>query len=240
MYLSVIIPAYNEEKRIGTTLQAVGSWLAGKSFASELIVVNNRSSDATSSVVREHQRQFPFIRLIDEKRPGKGHAVVAGMRFAAGQVRLFMDADNATGIEHFEKAQPLLDQGFDVVIGSLAVPGSVVVSGGGEPLWRVVLGKLGNLWVQLWAVPGIWDTQRGFKVFTAKAAQDIFPRLTIFGWGFDAEVLAVARARGYRIAEIPVTWNNAQGSKVGIGSYLTTLGETVRIGWNRMKGLYRT
>lgn len=239
MYLSIVIPAYNEEKRIGATLESVGTWLMRQSFDGEVVVVDNNSHDATARVVREFSHRFPFLRLVTEKRQGKGYAVQAGMLFAGGQIRLFMDADNSTTVDHFEKARPLLDQGIDVVIGSLAIKGSKVVQGGQEPLWRRILGKLGNLWIQLFAVPGVWDTQRGFKVFTAKAAQDIFPRLTIFGWGFDVQVLAIARARGYRIKEIPITWNNDPNSKVNAWAYPQVLLQTLKVFWHRMQGTYR-
>ena len=238
MYLSVVIPAYNESKRIGRTLESVGAWLASHGGDAEIIVVNNKSTDATADVVREFHQRFPFLRMIDEKRPGKGYAVAAGMLFATGRVRLFMDADNSTSIEHLEKARPLLDAGYDVVIGSLAAKGARVIHG--EPPWRVLLGKLGNLWIQFWAVPGIHDTQRGFKIFTAAAANDIFPKLSIYGWGFDVEVLALARAHGYRIAEIPVTWDNDPNSTVNFWAYPKVLIDTVRIGINRIRGRYRT
>jgi dolichyl-phosphate beta-glucosyltransferase len=239
MHLSIVIPAYNEASRIGPTLEAVGTWLSRQTFDAEVLVVDNRSSDGTAVVVREWAKRFPAIRVIEEKRGGKGYAVQAGMLAAQGEIALFMDADNSTSIEHFEKMRPALENGHDVVIGSLAVPGAVVMHGGGEPLWRVVLGKLGNLWIQLFAVPGIWDTQRGFKVFKSRAAKDIFPRLTIFGWGFDVEVLAVARARGYKVAEVPIHWSNDPDSKVNVWAYPKTLLDTVKVGRNRLAGRYR-
>lgn len=238
MQLSVIIPAYNEEKRIGMTLESVGSWLAQQPHDSEIIVVNNHSTDTTVDVVRTIMPKFRSIRLIDEKRPGKGYAVMTGMLFATGQTRLFMDADNSTTIDQFDRMRFELDRGFDVVIGSLAVRGAKIVRGGGEPWWRVLLGKLGNLWIQLWAVPGIWDTQRGFKVFTARAANDIFRRLTIFGWGFDVEVLAIARAHRYRIKEVPIIWNNDPNSKVNVWAYPKVLWDAVRVGLHRITGTY--
>lgn len=238
MHLSVVIPAYNESKRIGATLEAIGAWLQSQSFASEIVVVDNRSSDSTADVARSYHARFPFLRVIREDRPGKGYAVTAGMRFATGEVRLFMDADNSTTVDHYGKMRPFLDRGYDVVIGSLAVPGAVIVRGGGEPLWRVILGKLGNLWIQLWAVPGIWDTQRGFKVFTAKAANEIFSRMTSFGWGFDVEVLAIARARGFRIKEVPVTWNNPPDTRVNIWTYPQVLLETLGVARNRLLRRY--
>ncbi|HTP57148.1 MAG TPA: dolichyl-phosphate beta-glucosyltransferase [Candidatus Paceibacterota bacterium] len=239
MQLSVVIPAYNEEQRIGRTLESVGTWLAAHEKDAEIIVVNNRSTDHTADVVRSYHGQYPFLRIVDEKRPGKGYAVATGMRFATGRIRLFMDADNSTTIDQLAAMRPFLDQGYDVVIGSIGVKGARVLQGGGEPLWRVVFGKMANLWIQLWAVPGVWDTQRGFKVFTARAANDIFSRMTTFGWLFDVEVLAIARARGYRIKEVPVVWDNDPNSKVKLGAYLTSLAESVKITWNRIRGVYR-
>jgi dolichyl-phosphate beta-glucosyltransferase len=239
MYLSVVIPAFNEEQRIGPTLQSVGAWLAQQDFDSEIVVVDNRSSDGTAEVVRGWMKTYPSIRLVHEPKGGKGYAVQSGMLAAAGDVRLFMDADNSTPIDHFARARPFLAEGYDVVIGSLADRDSVIVAGGGEPLWRVILGKLGNLWIQMLAVPGVWDTQRGFKVFTARAAQAVFPRLTILGWGFDVEVLTIARIKGYRIKEIAITWNNGPDSRVGIGAYPKTLLDTVGVFRNRVLGRYR-
>jgi dolichyl-phosphate beta-glucosyltransferase len=238
MYLSVVIPAYNEAKRIGPTIQSVGTWLAKQSFDGEVIVVDNNSKDATVQVCEGYIHQFPFLKVLEERRQGKAYAVQSGMLAAQGEVRLFMDADNSTTVDHFEKARPYLDQGFDVVIGSLAMPGASIAKGGEEPLWRVVLGKLGNLWIQFWAVPGVWDTQRGFKVLTAQAVEDIFPRLTTFGWGFDAEILAIARIRKHKIREIPVHWNNGTDSKVNIWAYPKTMMEAVHIGINRMRRIY--
>ena len=239
MQLSVIIPAFNESQRIGRTLEAVGDWLVAQPYDKELIVVNNKSTDDTADIVRSYQSRYRFIRLTDESRAGKGFAVATGMLFATGRVRLFMDADNSTSIQHYEQMAPFLEKGYDVVIGSLAVRGAKVVRGGGEPLWRVLMGKVGNLWIQAWAVPGIWDTQRGFKVFSERAAKDIFSRLTIFGWGFDVEVLAVARAHGYRIKEMPVTWDNDPDSKVNIWAYPKVLADTVKVGLNRILGKYK-
>lgn len=238
-YLSVVIPAYNEASRIGPTLSAICSWLAKQSYRSEVIVVNNNSHDATRQVAEGFSRQFPFISVIDEKRPGKGYAVVTGMLSAHGAVRLFTDADNATSIDHVERMLPFLDQGYDVVIGSLAVPGAKVLAGGAEPWWRVVLGKLGNLWIQAWAVPGIWDTQRGFKVFTQRATERIFSHMHIFGWGFDVEVLALARGQKFRIREAPVSWHNDPDSKVNIWAYPKVLLDTVKVGLRRIAGMYR-
>lgn len=231
MYLSVIIPAYNEEKRIGKTIEVIQDYLQQQSYDSEIIVVNNNSSDATREIAEK-----AGVRVIDEPRPGKGYAVARGMREASGDLRLFTDADNSTSIDHVELMMSEIQAGQDIVIGSLAVPGAKVVRG--EPFYRVLFGKLGNKWIQLFAVWGIHDTQRGFKLLTARAAQAIFPKLTIFGWGFDVEVLALGRKFGYHIKEVPVTWNNDPDSKVNLWAYPQVLIQTLAIRWNLIMGIY--
>lgn len=236
MYLSVIIPAYNEEKRIGVTLDAVGAYLARQHYDAEVIVVDNRSKDGTVKVAEDYRAKYPQIRIIHEEHPGKGYAVRKGMLDAKGDYRLFMDADNATTIEHIEKMLPFFHEGYDVVIGSLTAPGAKVVRG--EPFWRVLLGKLGNKWIQVFAVWGISDTQRGFKVFSSRAVEKIFPQVTIFGWGFDIEVLALARRYGYKIKEVAVTWNNDPNSKVNIWAYPQVLLQTLKVFWNMHTGTY--
>src|SRR3989344_3489298 len=239
MHLSVIIPTYNEEKRIGSTLAAIGQYLKTQSYDWEIIVVNNRSRDNTATVVKGFQAALPNLRLIDEQRPGKGYAVTTGMLAATGAYRLFTDADNSTAIEQVEKMWPWLERNYPVVIGSLAVKGAKVLQGGGEPLWRVILGKLGNKWIQFFAVWGINDTQRGFKIFTAETTKRIFPRLTIFGWGFDVEVLALAKHFKYKIKEIPIEWNNDPDSRVNICAYPQVLLQTLQVSWNLLTGKYR-
>lgn len=238
MKLSVIIPAYNEEKRIGQTLLAIGQYLSRQNYESEVITVNNNSKDKTVEIARQTGKDFKNFKVIDEPKPGKGHAVTAGMLAATGDLRLFTDADNSTSIDQIERMYPYLDQGYDVVIGSLAVPGAKVIRDGGEPLWRVILGKLGNKWIQIFAVWGINDTQRGFKVFTARAVQAIFPKLTIFGWGFDVEVLALAKKYKYKIKEVPITWDNDPDSKVNIWAYPQVLLQTLKVRWNLLTGKY--
>ena len=238
MELSVIIPAYNESFRLGGTLESVGTWIHKEGINAEVIVVDNGSQDDTRQIAISAKERFPFTSVISEPKRGKGAAVSRGMLSARGRIRLFMDADNSTDIRHFERMRPYFLQGYRVVIGSLSVAGASIMRGGGEPFWRVLLGKLGNLWIQIWAVPGMWDTQRGFKAFTDCAAEDIFRSVTIAGWGFDIEVLAIARARGYRIHEVPVTWKNDRESKVTIWSYPRTLWDAVLVGLRRIRGSY--
>ena len=238
MYLSVIIPAYNEAQRIGKTLDAVKAYLNQQSYDWEVIVVNNNSSDDTADVIRRYMLHDSRYTVIDEPKQGKGYAVQTGMLAAGGDFRLFTDADNSTGIEHVERMLTYARSGYDVVIGSLAVKGAHVIRG--EPFYRVLFGKMGNKFIQLVAVWGISDTQRGFKLFTARAAQAIFPMLTIFGWGFDVEVLALARKFRFTIKEVGVNWNNDPNSKVNMWAYPQVLLQTLKIRWNLMTNKYKT
>src|SRR3989344_750024 len=207
MYLSVIIPARNEEKYIKATVESVYQYLSGRSIDHEILVVSNASTDKTSDIVNEISSRYPTVKLIEVARGGKGFAVKEGMLTAQGAFRLFMDADNATTIDHIEKMMPYFDQGYSVVIGSIAIGGHQVASGS-EPIWRVLFGKMGNIFIQIMAVPGIHDTQRGFKIMTAEAVKVIFPKITISQWAFDVELLALARKFHYKIKEVPVSWKN--------------------------------
>lgn len=238
IYLSVIIPAKNEEKHIKETVQSVFDYLTLHNIEHEIIVVSNGSTDKTDDVVRELTASVPTLKLINYSHTaGKGYAVKQGMLKAVGQFRMFMDADNSTSIEHVEKMMPYFDKGYDVVIGSIAVKGKKVAKGS-EPAWRILFGKMGNIFIQIMAVPGIHDTQRGFKIVTSKAAQDIFPRITIMHWGFDVEMLALARKFGHKIKEVPVDWHNDPNSRVGLKAYFEVLLETVKVRWNLITGAY--
>src|SRR3989338_1979753 len=239
MYLSVIIPAYHEEKHIRKTVGSIYQYLSGKNLEHEIFVVTDGSFlDKTNDVVRSMIPRVPTLQLIHyEQNRGKGFAVRQGMLKAGGQYRLFTDADNATSIDHIEKMLPFFERGYDVVIGSIALKGSVVASGS-EPIWRRLFGMMGNMFIQLIAVYGISDTQRGFKMITAKAANKIFPKMTIDRWGFDIEMLALARKFAYRIKEVPVVWENNPDSHVKLSAYFQVLMETVKIRWNLMTGQY--
>lgn len=239
MYLSVIIPAKNEEKHIKETVQSVFDYLTARHLDHEILVVTNKSTDKTGTIVNELQAStIPTVRLLDfPYKGGKGFAVREGMLQAKGDYRLFMDADNSTTIDHIEKMMPYFNQGYGVVIGSIAVEGKKVAKGS-EPAWRILFGKMGNIFIQIMAVPGIHDTQRGFKIVSAKAAQDIFPRVTIMYWGFDIEMLALARKFGYKIKEVPVDWHNDPNSRVGLKAYFEVLLDTVKVRWNLITGVY--
>lgn len=236
-YLSVVIPAYNEEKRLPKTLESVIRYLENKSYLWEVAIVNDGSTDNTSQVVLDAGIQDQRIRLLEyRENRGKGFAVRYGMTHTAGALRLFMDADNSTSIDHIEQLLPLFKKGFDVVIGSRDVPGSTITIH--QPKWKEICGRLGNLWIQMWLLPGMKDTQAGFKIFTAAAAEAVFSRITIDRWGFDIEALSVARKLGYAIAERPIRWRNDPDSRVPTGAYFDVLKEVLRVRVNIWKDVY--
>ncbi len=237
--LSVVIPAYNEENRLpGTLCQSVG-FLEAEPYRSEIIVVDDGSTDATQQMVQLQNNSLVSVRLVmhpDRANHGKGASVRLGMMEARGEYRLFMDADNSTTLDQVTRFWPHFEEACDVVIGSRKVEGAVVAVHQ-SPL-KESAGRLGNWVIRSLAVPGIHDTQAGFKMFTRQSAETIFPRLTLDRWGFDIEILAIARCHGFQIREIPITWINAPGSKVSFGSYLQVLSEVCRVRRNLRSGRY--
>lgn len=240
-YLSVIIPAYNEERRIGGTLDKALDYLKRQTFSWELLIVLDGCRDKTASIVSSYAASHRGVRIIDRKENrGKGFTVREGMLAARGGLRLFTDADNSTDLAHFDKMVPLFNTGHDVVIASRNERDA---HGAGEtvpqPLAKRVLGTAGNLMIQCLAVPGIWDTQCGFKAFTAAAAQTVFSKARIDGWGFDIEALALARRHHLKIGIIPAHWIDNKETHVTLRSYVAVLVETVKVRWNLMIGAYR-
>lgn len=238
--LSVVIPAFNEELRLPDTLAQSVAYLRARTYGSEILVVDDGSSDRTAEIARRHDSGPVPVRLLahpDGLNHGKGASVRLGMLAAGGTHLLFMDADNSTTLEHVERFWPYFDKGYDVVIGSRALEDSVIPIR--QARCKELAGRLGNWIIQTLSVPGIADTQAGFKMFTRKAAGIIFPRQKMARWGYDIELLAIAQAHGCLIAEAPITWRNAPGSKVTARSYLQVLGEVWRIRRNLRAGLYR-
>ncbi|MFA4890622.1 MAG: dolichyl-phosphate beta-glucosyltransferase [Candidatus Paceibacterota bacterium] len=239
-YLSVIIPAYNEEKRITKMLNAVSSYLQKQPYTYEVIVVVDGAKDATADIARDFTVQIPNLKVIDRKKNmGKGYSVKEGMLAAKGKIRLFTDADNSTDISYFEKMKPLFDKGIDVVISSRDQKDA---SGAGQEVpqsfLKRMMGNMGNLYIQIMAVPGIWDTQNGFKAFRDYAAEKIFHAVKINRWAFDVEALALAKKFDYKIGIIPIRWINDPSSHVGMMSYLKVLFDVLIIRLNLMRRKY--
>ncbi len=229
-YLSVIIPAYNEAKRLPLTLIDVDKHLSQQEYSYEIIVVNDGSTDATAEIVNRFRPLIENLKLIDNKENrGKGAVVRQGMLAAKGNWRVFMDADNSTTIVEFNKMMPYLDQGYEVVIGSRYVKGAKMNPP--QPIQKRIMGRAGNIFIQLMALRGIKDSQCGFKCFSEEAAERVFPLVKINRWGFDIEALALARALGYEVKEMPVHWVNDARTHVSSRAYLQVLAETVKIRW---------
>jgi len=241
IYLSVIIPAYNEERRISGTVMDISRYLSKQDYAFEIIVVNDGSKDKTAEKVKNLQATIYNLKLIDnEKNKGKGGAVKDGMLAGQGQFRLYLDADNAITIDHLDKFWPYIKEGYDIVIGSIELSGSIKAeeyTGFGK-IYRNVLGKLSKYLIRVMAIWEIHDTQRAFKLFTKEAAEKIFPRQNIMRWGFDIELLVIAKGLGYKIKELPVKWENPAG-RVTFLSYLNTLKELFQIKFNKWRGKYK-
>lgn len=219
MYLSVIIPAYNEEKRITKTLIEIDKYLSRQSYDYEVIVVSDGSKDKTAEVVRNLMPKIKNLKVIDNKENhGKGYVVRQGLLAAKGDFRLFTDADNSTSIDQVEKIWPETKKGFDVIIGSRDIKGAIldppqpwirnIILGEGFKLFRKIV-------IGLW---GVEDTQCGFKCISKKAAEEVLPKCRIDRFAFDPEILVVAKKMGYKIKEIPVYWKNDLDSKVKMGS----------------------
>jgi len=240
-YLSIVVPAYNEAARLPSTLRRIQEYLSRSSVSAEIIVVLDGSTDATLEIARTAARDVPQLKILDRKvNRGKGYTVREGMLAARGQIRLFADADNSTDIAHFDKMKPLFDQGYDVVIASrnaADAPGAVQVVS--QAWYKRAIGRMGNRIVQIAAVPGIWDTQCGFKAFRAEAAERIFAQTTIERWGFDIEVLALAQRLGYKIGIVPARWLNDDRSHVKLSDYLHVLGDTFTVRRNLLSKKYR-
>jgi len=242
IYLSVVVPAYNESGRLPNTLRRFNEYLLKQGYGYEIVVVNDGSKDATADIVRSMEREIKNLRLIDRKKNyGKGYTVMEGMLASYGKIRLFADADNATDISHFEKMRPFFDKNYAVVICSRD---SKDVSGAkqavAQPRWKRLLGNMGNLYIQWMAVRGIWDTQCGFKAFRDFAAENIFKRLKTYRWAFDVEILALARELNYKIGIIPADWKNDPNTRVSFMSYFKTLWEVYKIKKNMKKLSWQT
>jgi len=210
--LSVVIPAYNEARRLGPTLDRIAAYLGGRGVDHEIVVVDDGSTDGTAELVAGHPA--PGLRLVRQpENRGKGAALRAGVAAAAGGARVLLtDADLSTPIADLELLEPRLAAGADLVLGSRAAAGARIDRH--QPLYRELMGKTFNKIVRLLGVRGVADTQCGFKLLSGAAARDLFPRLTIDGFAWDVELVWLARRRGWRVEEVGVSWADSADSRV--------------------------
>jgi len=234
-FLSIIIPARNEETRLPRALGQVFAFLEKQAYDSEVIVVENGSQDRTLELAREFTQYFPGLRILHEDLPGKGGAVRRGVMESNGNYRLIADADFSMPVDQINRFLPPTCTA-DIAIASREAPGAKRYN---EPPFRHLTGRVFNFWIRTLVLPGLQDTQCGFKCFRATVAKDIFPRQTLTGWSFDVELLAIARHHNYSIAEIGIPWYYNAGSKINVlrDSYRMFF-DLLQIRRNLRRGLY--
>lgn len=244
---SVVIPAYNEADRIDQTLETVLAYLAAQQYGAEVIVVNDGSSDDTLALARAWENRHEMLHVVDIPHAGKAAAVRRGVKRASSDLIAFLDADLATPIDYLEPFRETIASGYDVVIGSREGTGASRI---GEPAFRHVIGRVFNGLVRVLLLPGIQDTQCGFKLFTRDAARDLFTTSHLYAneqngangarvTAFDVELLVIAKRRGYRVQVAPVTWTFGENSKVSaVSDTITNLSDVLQVKWNDLHGRY--
>jgi len=211
-FLSIIIPARNEESRLPRALGQVFAFLEKQSYSSEVVVVENGSTDRTLEVAQNFSLKFTNLRILHEDLPGKGRAIRRGVLGSSGMYRFIADADFSMPVEEINRFLPPACS-YDIAIASREAPGAIRY---GEPPYRHFTGRVFNFFIHSLALPGLKDTQCGFKCFRAIIAEDIFRYQTLNGWSFDVEILVIARRRGYSITEIGIPWTFTSGSKINV------------------------
>ena len=243
-FLSIVIPAYNEARRLSTSLNQVSEYLRAQTYTAEVIVVENGSDDNTFQIAEDfatcwnekYQLESPSIHILRESMRGKGLAVKRGMLAARGEYRFMCDADFSMPVTEINRFFPPVLKDFDIAVASREAPEAVRYN---EPIYRHFVGRIFNAMIRILALPGLHDTQCGFKCFRASIADELFSLQTITGWSFDIEVLYIARNRDYRIVEIPIPWYFNPDSKISVlnDSYHMGL-DLLRIRFNNRRGEY--
>jgi len=235
---SIVIPAYNESARIGATLDKVLGYVALRGWNAEVILVNDGSSDDTVRIVQRYAAQHPTLRLVENPgNRGKGYSVRNGMLQARGQVLLFSDADLSSPIEEADKLLAAIAEGADLAIGSRWLQSELQTQR--QPLYRQLFGRIFNLLLRTILGLKFKDTQCGFKAFTRRAAQAIFPLQRIERWGFDPELLYLANKFGFRVVEIPVAWAHREGTRISpLRDGPRMFFEMLKIRWYALTGKY--
>ncbi|MEI8133256.1 MAG: dolichyl-phosphate beta-glucosyltransferase [Leptolinea sp.] len=235
-FLSIILPVHNEENRLPITLQQVSEFLAVQSYAGEVIIVENGSNDRSYDIARQFCQNHVNFSTFHEDQRGKGLAVRTGMLKASGEFRIFCDVDFSMPVEEINRFLPPSVHNADIVIGSREAPGAVRYN---EPAYRHFIGRIFNAMVRRAALPGLQDSQCGFKLFSAHCAEDVFQKQTLTGMSFDVEVLFIARRLGYSIIEIPVPWYFNPDSRVRLVDDSLRMGaDLLVIRRNAARGMY--
>lgn len=235
--LSLIIPAYNEAERLPASIEQIQTFLSAQPFSAEIIVVENGSTDGTYELVEALQKKIGNLKVMHESTPGKGWAVRQGMLAARGEYRFICDADLSMPIEEVTRFLPPILPDAPIAIASREAPGAVRYN---EPEYRHLIGRAFNSLVRLLLLPGLQDTQCGFKCFRADAADAVFPLVTIRGWTFDVEALFIARRLGFSISEVPIPWRYHAHSRVKVLRDSLQMGmDLLRIRLNALKGIYK-
>ncbi len=235
---SIVLPAYNESARIAGTLDRILAHATQRGWKVEVIVVNDGSSDDTANIVRQFAAEHSVVRLLENPgNRGKGYSVRNGMLRAQGEILLFSDADLSSPIEEADKLFAAIANGADIAIGSRWVDRRLQIRR--QPLLRRVLGRIFNLALRVILGLQFKDTQCGFKAFTRRSAQAIFPLQKIERWGFDPEVLYLAKKFGFAVREVPVAWSHREGTRIHpLRDGIRMFGELLRIRWYALKGNY--
>jgi glycosyltransferase involved in cell wall biosynthesis len=234
--LSIVIPAYNEAHRLAASLELARAFLNAGGLSAEVLVVDDGSEDGTAAVIEEAQRDWPALKLLRQAHAGKGAAVRLGVAQAVGEQIALADADFSMPITEFRRFMPDALGDYDIAIASREATGARRY---GEPEYRHIMGRVFNRLVQWLLLPGIEDTQCGFKFLRRAVAQDIIGQLTIDGWGFDVEMLYIARRHGHQIREIGVPWRYGSDSRVSpLRDTLTMIRDIVTVWRNSRKGHY--
>jgi glycosyltransferase involved in cell wall biosynthesis len=235
-FLSLVIPAHNEESRLPATLEQVFAFLTLQNYAAEVIVVENGSTDRTLEIAQSFANRHNQLKVIHTDERGKGLAVKQGMLAARGEFRFFADADFSMPVSEINRFLPPAMPDCDIVIASRETPGAVRYN---EPFRRHLSGRIFNALIRLVVLPGLDDTQCGFKCFRARVAEEIFPHQTMPGWSFDVELLYIARRKGYRIREIGIPWYFNPETKVSlVRDSLRMASDLFAIRRNARRGLY--
>ena len=205
-FLSIVIPAHNEAERLPPSMAQIDAYLSRQAYTYEVIIVENGSHDKTYEVAQQYERDFTYVRAMQSPNSirGKGLAVKHGMLAATGEWRFICDADLSMRIEGIENFLPPSSDGSDIVIASREAPGAQRI---GEPEYRHVIGRINNAIIRIVALGGFQDTQCGFKMFSGAVADDLFAVQKMRGIGFDVELLFIAKRRGYKIKEVPITFH---------------------------------